>query len=237
MSESILSISKLNFSVGSVDILSGVNISTEGNIKRLGLVGANGAGKSTLFKCIMGFEKNYSGEIFLNGESLAKKNPSERTALGLGYLAQESWLFWDMTCYENLLAPLQLSSSNKQDIHKQCEESLNEVGLLELKDRKASKLSGGEKRRLEIARTMIMKPTVLLLDEPFAGLDPHACEDLKDLLKVISDKGVVVWVSDHQLVHILEMSETVYLMDKGLVALSGSPEEVQNNAKAKDLYF
>jgi len=108
---------------------------------------------------------------------------------------------------------------------------------MHLKDRRAKNLSGGEKRRLEIARTMMLGPKVLLLDEPFAGLDPHACEDLKSLLSKISDTGTRLWISDHQINHIVELSEQIYLMDKGVIILSGSPEELQKNELAQKTYF
>ncbi len=232
-----LKVSGLTFSVSSTNILNGVNIAPEDTLSRIGIVGANGAGKSTLFKCIMGFEKKYRGDVFLNDQNIASCNPHERVAKGLGYLAQESWLFLDMSCYENLLAPLQLSGKVSDDVKKKCLHFLEEYGLSQLKDRSAKHLSGGEKRRLEIARTMMLEPKVLLLDEPFAGLDPHACEDLKTLLSGISEKGTRLWISDHQINHIVELSEKIYLMDQGVIILSGSPEELQQNELAKKTYF
>ena len=232
-----LKISNLSFGIGSTNILNGVDIAPKSTFSRIGIVGANGAGKSTLFKCIMGFEKKYRGDINLDDQTINSYNPHERVAKGLGYLAQDSWLFLDMNCYENLLAPMQLAKKENSEAKEKCLHYLDEYGLMHLKDRRAKNLSGGEKRRLERARTMMLGPKVLLLDEPFAGLDPHACEDLKSLLSKISDTGTRLWISDHQINHIVELSEQIYLMDKGVIILSGSPEELQKNELAQKTYF
>ena len=221
--------------IGEKEILPELNFSMKGGIH--GLLGANGAGKSTFFKVLMGFLTPQRGEMVLDGQSLIKVPPRHRRSLGLGYLAQEPWLFNDLKVVENLVVIAELMDWPKENTLERCHQAMKELGLEAQAQQKAGTLSGGEKRRLELARVNMETPKLILLDEPFAGLDPKAIRQLKDAFATLSDKGVSLLISDHQITHILEICKEVTLLESGLVVLECDAEDFLTDPRAQKSYL
>jgi lipopolysaccharide export system ATP-binding protein len=217
-------------------ILDHIDLEFEGTC--LGIVGANGAGKSTLFKCIMGLERFQSGKLLWDDHDLKpSQHLIERRPLGLAYLAQEHWLFSGLTVLENLVAVGELLSLQSDFLKKECLKSLTKVGLLEHQHQKVMSLSGGEKKRLEIARLLLDKPNLILLDEPFAGLDPKAIRLLKELIEELKTNGIQFIISDHQVTHVLDLCEDIYLLHRGKNLLCCSAQEFLSHALAQEVYL
>jgi len=201
----------------------------------LGLVGANGAGKSTLFKCWMGIETPLEGEFFWEGQKLQPQHVAQRRSLGLAYLAQEPWLFQDLDAKSNLWAVGELLGL--KNFKERCVDLLRTVGLHEHQHQKAKTLSGGEKRRLEIARILLENPKLILLDEPFAGLDPKAIRLLKDLFHSLRQQGISFVISDHQVTHLLEICDKICLLHQGHLLLECDSRDFMSHPLAKNIYL
>ena len=234
MGEHLLSCWGLILSKSGHDILNNVKCEVAKS-SSLGLVGANGAGKSTLFKCIMGIEIPSQGEIHWQGQKLSLQNISQRRSLGLAYLAQEHWLFQDLDVLSNLKAICELLNYSKFEAR--CHEVLARVGLQDHLRQKAKTLSGGEKRRLEIARVLLENPKLILLDEPFAGLDPKAIRLLKEVIVSLHQQGIATIISDHQVTHLLEVCSSISLIHKGQNLLDCPSHEFMQHPLAKDIYL
>ena len=203
----------------------------------VGLLGPNGAGKTTAFYSMIGLIKPDSGKLFFNGKEITSWPIDRRAKEGLGYLAQEPSVFKDMTVEENLQIILELQYSKRAEQKEHLEELLDELNLKPLRKKKAYCLSGGERRRLEITRSLITKPTCLLLDEPFAGIDPIAIDDVKEIITFLAKKGIGILITDHNAREIFSVVERSYLVFDGKVLLSGTVEELLANEHARSFYF
>tara|TARA_B100000029_G_scaffold48085_1_gene44079 strand:+ start:2382 stop:3146 length:765 start_codon:yes stop_codon:yes gene_type:complete len=203
----------------------------------LGLLGSNGAGKSTFMNIVLGILKCDFGDIFLGNTKLTNLAIHERAKLGLSFLPQQSSIFRGLTVYENLLAVAQIT---KKQITKQkeiVEKLMVEFSITHIRDVKATALSGGETRRVEIARCLINNPSVLLLDEPFAGVDLLALQDIKGLLLKLQNRGCAVLVTDHNASQLLSIVDRAYVIANGTIVASGAPKQIVNTSEAKKLYF
>ena len=204
----------------------------------LGLLGPNGAGKTTLFYIIAGLLKKDSGIIKLDLKDISDKNISERSSLGLSYLPQEASIFRKLTVKENILTALeQRKDLNKTSITNELEKLLNEFNLTEFSDTLGIKLSGGERRRTEIARSLGSNPRFILLDEPFAGIDPIAVSDLKQTIEQLKSKNIGVLISDHNVRDTMQICDQVLVINQGKLIAKGKPEEVSKDPVVKDVYL
>tara|TARA_Y100001970_G_scaffold62832_1_gene80337 strand:+ start:7451 stop:8170 length:720 start_codon:yes stop_codon:yes gene_type:complete len=204
----------------------------------LGLLGPNGAGKTTLFYIIAGLLKKDSGSIKLDSEEISGKDISERSTLGLSYLPQEASIFRKLTVKENILTSLQQRKDLNQDsINNELNNLLDEFNLNEFSEILGIKLSGGERRRTEIARCLGSKPKFILLDEPFAGIDPIAVSDLKKTIKQLKSKNIGVLISDHNVRDTMQICDQVLIINQGKLIAEGGPAEVSKDPLVKDVYL
>ncbi len=203
----------------------------------VGLLGPNGAGKTTTFYMIVGLVKPDEGEVFLNKENITDMPMYKRARIGIGYLPQEESIFRRMTVEDNIKAVLELRFRNKNIIDARTDELISELGLEKIRKQKAYTLSGGEKRRVEVARILATDPKFLLLDEPFTGIDPIAIGDIQDIVKSLKDKGIGILITDHNVRETLRIVDRAYLVYEGRILMSGSAEDLINSEKAKKLYL
>ena len=203
----------------------------------LGLLGSNGAGKSTFMNIILGLLKSDFGDIFLDNTKLTTLAIHERAKLGLAFLPQQSSIFRGLTVFENLLAIAQITKKKTALQREIVEKLMIEFSITHLRDVKATALSGGEVRRVEIARCLINNPSVLLLDEPFAGVDLLALQDIKNLLLKLQNRGCAVLVTDHNAGQLLSIVDRAYVIASGTIVANGTPREIVNITAAKKLYF
>jgi|TARA_B110000116_G_scaffold41279_1_gene33625 lipopolysaccharide export system ATP-binding protein len=204
----------------------------------VGLLGPNGAGKTTFFYMIVGLLGADSGKISIDSEDMTNMGISSRSKAGLSYLPQEPSIFRRLTVKENILAALeQRPDLNKDDRSRKLKELLNDFSLHEFSETKGIKLSGGERRRVEIARALASNPKFLLLDEPFAGIDPIAVSDLKSTIKSLNDSGYGILISDHNVRDTMQICHKVLIMSEGKIVAEGSPDEISNNEKVKEVYL
>ena len=204
----------------------------------LGLLGPNGAGKTTLFYMIAGLLKKDYGSIKLDSQDIGSKNISERSSLGLSYLPQEASIFRKLTVKENILTALeQRKDLNDVSIIQELNDLLDEFNLNEFSGTLGIKLSGGERRRTEIARSLGSNPKFILLDEPFAGIDPIAVSDLKQTIKQLKSKNIGVLISDHNVRDTMQICDQVLIINQGKLIAQGKPEEVSKDPLVKDVYL
>ena len=204
----------------------------------LGILGPNGAGKTTLFYMIAGLVKSERGKIQLGEKKIDDQNISQRTSLGLAYLPQESSVFKGLTVEENILSALeQRSDIHKKDRKEVLESLLKEFNLLEFSKTIGVKLSGGERRRTEIARSLATNPKFVLLDEPFAGIDPIAVSDLKDTIYRLNDKNIGVLISDHNVRDTMNICNKVLIVNKGEIIANGKPSDIVQDPIVKKVYL
>ena len=204
----------------------------------LGLLGPNGAGKTTLFYMIAGLLKKDSGSIILDSEDVRDKDISERSNLGLSYLPQEASIFRKLTVKENILTALeQRKDLNNESKFQELNNLLEEFNLNEFSETLGIRLSGGERRRTEIARSLGSKPKFILLDEPFAGIDPIAVTDLKQTIKQLKSKNIGVLISDHNVRDTMQICDHVLIMNQGKLIAEGRPEDVSKDPLVKDVYL
>jgi len=203
----------------------------------LGLLGSNGAGKSTFMNIVLGLLKCDFGDIFLGNTKLTNLAIHERSKLGISYLPQRTSIFRGLTVYENLLGIAQITKKRINEQNEIVEKLLAEFSLTHLRDVKANALSGGELRRTEIARCLINNPKVLLLDEPFAGVDLLSLQDIKGLLLKLQSRGCAVLVTDHNASQLLSVVDRAYVIANGTIVANGSPRQIVNTTQAKKLYF
>ena len=203
----------------------------------LGLLGSNGAGKSTFMNIVLGLLKSDFGDIFLGNTKLTNLPIHERSRLGISYLPQQSSIFRGLTVYENLLAVAQIVKKKVGEQEDIVEKLMAEFSITHLRNIKATSLSGGERRRTEIARCLINNPKVLLLDEPFAGVDLLSIQDIKGLLIKLQARGCAVLVTDHNASQLLSVVDRAYVIASGTIVVSGTPREIVNTDEAKKLYF
>ncbi|MFA5969652.1 MAG: LPS export ABC transporter ATP-binding protein [Sphingomonas sp.] len=217
-------------------VLTDVSVSV-GRGEVVGLLGPNGAGKTTCFYSIMGLVKPDSGRIMLDGVDITGLPMYRRAILGLGYLPQETSIFRGLSVEGNILTVLELSEPNKEAREARLEKLLDEFGLARLRDAPAMALSGGERRRAEIARALAADPTIMLLDEPFAGIDPISIADIRDLVRDLKQRGIGVLITDHNVRETLEIVDRAYIIYDGRVLFTGSPDELVADANVRRLYL
>jgi lipopolysaccharide export system ATP-binding protein len=203
----------------------------------LGLLGSNGAGKSTFMNIVLGILRCDFGDIFLGNTKLTNIPIHERSKLGIAYLPQQTAIFRGLTVYENLLGIAQIVKKNISEQKDIVEKLMAEFSITHLRNIKATSLSGGERRRTEIARCLISNPKVLLLDEPFAGVDLLSIQDIKGLLLKLQHRGCAVLITDHNASQLLSVVDRAYVIANGTIVANGTPRQIVNTAEAKKLYF
>jgi lipopolysaccharide export system ATP-binding protein len=203
----------------------------------VGLLGPNGAGKTTSFYMIVGLIKPNSGKIYLDQEEITKFPMYKRAQYGIGYLAQEASVFRKMSVEDNILSVLQLTKLSKKDQNKRMESLLDEFGLTHIRKNRGDLLSGGERRRTEIARALATDPSFILLDEPFAGVDPLAVEDIQKIITKLTKKNIGILITDHNVRETLAITDRTYLMFEGNILKDGKPEELADDETVRKVYL
>ena len=202
-----------------------------------GLLGPNGAGKTTTFYVISGLTYQSSGEIYLDKNNISKLPIHKRSLRGLKYLPQEPSIFQDLTVLDNLYGVAEFSYRSKKNRDFAVNEIIEEFSLSEILNQSGRQLSGGQRRKVEIARTLLTKPSIILLDEPFAGIDPITVDEIKDILKKLSRKKIGILITDHNIRDTLEICDKAFIISNGEIIASGSKEELINNEMVKKVYF
>jgi len=232
----MLNVKDISKSIKGKKIVSKVSIEiSESDI--FGLLGPNGAGKTTTFYIIAGLMNPDEGKIMLSSEDISKLPMHKRSKLGIKYLPQEPSVFQNLTVYENLLGLAELSLENDKDIKNFVSSSIEEFGLSEITQLKGRQLSGGQRRKVEIARTLAAKPKIILLDEPFAGIDPIAIEDIKKVLKKLSGKGIGILITDHNVRETLEICNQAAIISNGEIISQGTKEKLISDELVKEVYL
>ena len=203
----------------------------------IGLLGPNGAGKTTSFYMIVGLIRPNGGHVFLEDEEITKDPMYRRAQKGIGYLAQEASVFRKLSVEDNIRAILELSKLNKAEQKDNLEELINEFGLQKVRKNRGDLLSGGERRRTEIARALAANPKFILLDEPFAGVDPIAVEEIQSIVAKLKLKNIGILITDHNVQETLSITDRAYLLNEGKIILTGTPNEIANNAIARKFYL
>ena len=203
----------------------------------VGLLGPNGAGKTTSFYMIVGIIAADDGSIVLDGQEMRHLPIHVRAQRGLGYLPQEASIFRKMTVRENIQAILEISGHNKQEIAAEVNRLLDDLNIGHIKDSPAVALSGGERRRVEIARVLATKPRFILLDEPFAGVDPIAVIDIQNIIAFLKERGIGVLITDHNVRETLRICDRAYIISEGSVLATGLPEELVQNERVREVYL
>ena len=203
----------------------------------VGLLGPNGAGKTTCFYSVMGLVKPDSGRIFLDGSDITELPMYRRAILGLGNLPQETSIFRGMTVAENIMAVLEAAEPDKDARRARLEQLLGEFGLAALRDSPAMALSGGERRRCEIARALAADPSIMLLDEPFAGIDPISISDIRELVRELKSRGIGVLITDHNVRETLGIVDRAYILHEGQVLMDGQPGDIVNDPNVRRVYL
>lgn len=218
------------------NVVNGVSIEVkQGEI--VGLLGPNGAGKTTTFYMIVGLIKPTSGEIYLDDQRITNLPIYKRALLGIGYLSQEPSIFRKMTVEDNIKSILEMSNFSKEEQEKRLEELLQEFNLHRIRKSLGIQLSGGERRRTEIARALSLNPRFILLDEPFVGIDPITVEDLQELIIKLKNKNIGILITDHNVQETLSITDRAYLLIDGQIFKSGTAEELINDEKVRKLYL
>ena len=203
----------------------------------VGILGPNGAGKSTTFYMILGLIKANQGKVFFSDKEITKLPMYKRAQLGIGYLAQEPSIFHKLTVEQNIMAILETLKISKAERKRRLEEHLEELGLTKLARQKAYTLSGGERRKLEITRSLVTAPSFMLMDEPFAGVDPLAVADIQDIIVKLKKKNIGVLITDHNVQETLKITQRAYIVFNGEILFSGTSRELVNNEKAREVYL
>ena len=203
----------------------------------VGLLGANGAGKTTTFYMIIGLETPEAGRVYLAGQDVTKLPMYLRARLGLGYLPQEPSVFRKMTAAENILAVLETAGLRRREQLKRVEELLQEFGIEHVRNTRGDSLSGGERRRTEIARALATEPQFILLDEPFAGIDPKAVDDIQSVILYLRSRNIGILITDHNVRETLGVTDHAYIMAEGKIFRSGVPRDLTEDAEVRRLYL
>ncbi|MCK4652945.1 MAG: LPS export ABC transporter ATP-binding protein [Candidatus Cloacimonetes bacterium] len=203
----------------------------------VGILGPNGAGKSTTFYLILGLIRANEGKVFFSDIEITKIPMYKRAQLGIGYLAQEPSIFHKLTVEQNIMAILETLKLTKAEKKRRLEEHLDELDISNLAKQKAYTLSGGERRKLEITRSLVTSPSFMLMDEPFAGIDPLAVADIQDIIKKLKEKNIGILITDHNVLETLKITDRAYIIFEGEILLSGTSRELVNNEKAREVYL
>ena len=231
-----LEVKDLKKTIKKTEIIKGISLEVNSG-EVVGLLGPNGAGKTTTFYMICGLISPTSGDVFLNDEKITNVPLHKRAHLGIGYLPQESSIFKELSVEENLLLGAEILDQNAEEISKKVNEMLNMLNIEPIRLRKGVSLSGGERRRCEIARSLIIKPKFLLLDEPFAGVDPIAVSDIQSIVRDLKKLGIGVLITDHNVRETLAICDRAYVIKDGSLLASGSASEVANNKLVRTHYL
>ncbi len=237
MEEHTLRVSSLYKSFGRKEVVRGVEFSMQvGEV--LGLLGPNGAGKTTTFYMVVGFYKPTAGEVFLDDMCITRLPMYKRARLGIAYLPQEPSVFRKFTVEENIWSILEtrkdLTTGEKRD---RLERLIDEFSIGRIRKQKAFTLSGGERRRTEIARSLALEPKFLLLDEPFAGIDPIAVADIKGMIHLLAERGIGILITDHNVRDTLEITDRAIIINQGTIMIQGSREDILNSELAREIYL
>ncbi len=233
---SVLTAVDLHKHFGERHVVCGISLNiNQGEI--VGLLGPNGAGKTTTFYMVLGIIQPTSGQVLLDGESIGDWPLCERARLGLSYLPQESSVFKKLSVWDNLLMILQYTDRSPAQVKERAQELMDDFGIGHLRDSMAMHLSGGERRRLEIARALIREPKFVLLDEPFAGIDPLAVDDIQGLIIRLKERNIGIVISDHNVRETLNICDRAYIVYEGRAILNGTPEEIAVNPQARRVYL
>lgn len=203
----------------------------------VGLLGPNGAGKTTSFYMMVGLERPDSGDVFISDVNISKLPMYRRAELGISYLTQEASIFRKLTVSENIMAILETLNLSKEDRKRKLDELLKEFGIRHVEGRKGTELSGGERRRVEIARCLALEPKFILLDEPFAGVDPLAVADIQEIVKYLRERGMGILITDHNVRETLHIVDRAYILNEGKILLEGSADVIANSDLAKKFYL
>lgn len=203
----------------------------------VGLLGANGAGKTTTFYMLVGLERTESGSVEINGRDVTHLPMYLRARLGLGYLPQEPSIFRKLTAEQNILAVLETVGLSRTDRLERLEELLEEFGIAHVRKTRGNALSGGERRRVEIARCLATEPRFILLDEPFAGIDPLAIDDVRDIILYLKAQGIGILITDHNVRETLGITDRAYILSEGKILRSGTPNELVDDAEVRRHYL
>jgi len=232
----ILKVQNLTKSYGGKSVVSGLSFQIrEGEV--VGLLGPNGAGKTTAFYMTIGLINPESGNVYFKNQDVTSQAIHQRARLGMGYLAQEPSVFRHMSVEENIQCILETLPISREERKKRLSSLLSELHLEKLAKKKAISLSGGERRRLEITRALVTEPSLLLLDEPFANIDPLAVNDVKKMIRHLKQKGISILITDHNAREIFSIVDRSYLVQEGKVLMSGSVNELLENKEARSTYF
>lgn len=218
------------------NVVDGVSIRVEkGQV--VGLLGPNGAGKTTSFYMIVGIEKPTTGTITVGGKDITGIPMHKRAAEGIGYLPQEASIFRSMTVEDNIRAMLQTTNKSKEEIDTIVDSLIDEFNIGHVRQRTGMQLSGGERRRVEIARCLALEPNFILLDEPFAGVDPIAVADIQQIILHVKNRGIGILITDHNVRETLGIVDRAYILSSGKILLEGTPEEIANDPVAREHYL
>ena len=221
---------------GDRQVVKGVSLEVnKGEI--VGLLGPNGAGKTTSFYMIVGLIKPNAGRVYLDNNDISTLPMYKRSQLGIGYLAQEASIFRGMSVEDNLFSVLEMTNLSKEEQNQKCEDLLSDFGLTKIRKNKGLLLSGGERRRTEIARCLATNPSFILLDEPFAGVDPIAVEDIQQIISKLRNRNIGILITDHNVHETLSITDRSYLLYEGKILKSGTSEELVSDELVRKLYL
>ena len=221
---------------GKKEVVKGVSVQVkQGEI--VGLLGPNGAGKTTCFYMMVGLVKPNEGAVYLDDLNITKLPMYKRAQMGVGYLAQEASVFRKMSVEDNLLSVLEMTKLSKKEQQEKCESLLDEFGLQQVRKNMGGLLSGGERRRTEIARALATNPKFILLDEPFAGVDPIAVEDIQQIVATLKDKNIGILITDHNVHETLKITDRAYLLFEGNILKQGTAEELAADEQVRKVYL
>ncbi|MBN2710863.1 MAG: LPS export ABC transporter ATP-binding protein [Planctomycetes bacterium] len=232
----LLEVKGLQKTYGGRRVVDGVDFHV-GRSEIVGLLGPNGAGKTTTFRMVMGMIRSEAGAVNLSGEDISSLPMYQRARRGMGYLSQEPSIFRNMTVQDNVMAILETQHMDARERRERLAELLTDLGLLRLSQSMAANLSGGERRRLEISRALVTNPEILLLDEPFSGVDPKACEDIQKIVSNLRQRGMSILLTDHNVFETFTIVDRAYIIRDGRVLKHGTPQELVNDKEARRLYL
>ena len=232
----MLKAENLSKSYGNKQVVKNVSLNVkEGEV--VGLLGPNGAGKTTSFYMIVGLIKANNGNVLLNDNNITNIPMYKRAKLGIGYLSQEASIFRKMSVKNNILSVLEMTNLSKKEQIYKCNQLIDEFGLEKVKDSNGDVLSGGERRRAEIARALSLDPKYILLDEPFAGVDPIAVEDVQNIIRKLKNKKIGILITDHNVHETLSITDRAYLLFEGSILKSGTADELANDKQVRKVYL
>ena len=231
-----LEIKDITKNIKKTQILHGISLEIKSG-EIVGLLGPNGAGKTTTFYTVCGLVKPTTGNVYFDDKDITALPLHKRAIKGIGYLPQESSIFKDLSVEDNLMLAAQIITKDKDEQHKRVEELLELFNIEPIRQRKGVSLSGGERRRTEIARALVSKPKFLLLDEPFAGVDPIAVKDIQEIIHQLTKIDIGVLITDHNVRETLEICDRAYVMKAGALLASGTSDEIRNDSKVREHYL